>query len=155
MQRSRTGSYRRFVRVHRFEVQKKNAVTCSFRNYDVQWSTRWVEGERLTALVEVPYVPSNSLPQAKIPIGRFGLPDEIASVVAMLATNAYITNKVRVFRPFCSGAVMPWLIDYQRFSLLMEVLLRVLSDALAESVSKIRIHSYPHLCDNEDCLSTR
>ena len=56
------------------------------------------------------------------------MPDEIASVVAMLATNAYITNKVDVFRPFCIGAVIPWLIDYQRFSLLMEVLLRVLSD---------------------------
>ena len=83
------------------------------------------------------------------------MPDEIASVVTMLATNAYITNKVRAFRPICSVAVIPWLIDYQRFSLLMEVLPRVLSDALAERVSEIRIHSYPHLFDNEDRLSTR
>ena len=83
------------------------------------------------------------------------MPDEIASVVAMLATNAYITNKVHAFHPVCNGAVIPWLIDYQRFSLLMEVLLRVLSDVFSESVGEIQIHSYPHIFDDEDCLSTR
>ncbi|KAF9530670.1 NAD-binding protein [Crepidotus variabilis] len=30
----------------------------------------------------------------KIPVGRFGLPEEIASVVELLATNAYMTNKI-------------------------------------------------------------
>ncbi|OJT08556.1 hypothetical protein TRAPUB_562 [Trametes pubescens] len=28
-----------------------------------------------------------------IPIGRLGKPDEIASIVLMLATNGYMTNK--------------------------------------------------------------
>ncbi|KAL1947103.1 hypothetical protein VTO73DRAFT_14064 [Trametes versicolor] len=31
-----------------------------------------------------------------IPIGRLGKPDEIASIVLMLATNAYMTNKILV-----------------------------------------------------------
>ncbi|TCD62513.1 hypothetical protein EIP91_006787 [Steccherinum ochraceum] len=31
--------------------------------------------------------------QNKIPVGRFGKPDEVASVVATVATNAYMTNK--------------------------------------------------------------
>lgn len=35
--------------------------------------------------------------QSKIPIGRLGQPDEIAAIVALLATNAYMTNKVRLF----------------------------------------------------------
>ncbi|KAF8966072.1 NAD-binding protein [Flammula alnicola] len=33
---------------------------------------------------------------AKIPIGRFGLPQEIAPIVEMLVTNAYMTNKIIV-----------------------------------------------------------
>lgn len=32
--------------------------------------------------------------RARIPIGRLGKPDEIASIVALLATNAYMNNKV-------------------------------------------------------------
>ena len=32
--------------------------------------------------------------KSKIPIGRLGKPDEIASIVVMLAKNAYMTNKV-------------------------------------------------------------
>ncbi|KAI0806660.1 3-oxoacyl-reductase [Fomes fomentarius] len=34
--------------------------------------------------------------RSKIPIGRLGKPDEIASIVLMLATNGYMTNKVLV-----------------------------------------------------------
>ncbi|KAI0085902.1 3-oxoacyl-reductase [Irpex rosettiformis] len=34
--------------------------------------------------------------RSKIPIGRLGKPDEIASIVVMLAKNAYMTNKVIV-----------------------------------------------------------
>lgn len=30
-----------------------------------------------------------------IPVGRLGVPQEIASVVEMLALNGYLTNKVR------------------------------------------------------------
>ena len=33
--------------------------------------------------------------QSKIPIGRLGKPEEIASIVLMLVTNGYMTNKVR------------------------------------------------------------
>ena len=32
--------------------------------------------------------------QSKIPIGRLGKPEEIASIVLMLVTNGYMTNKV-------------------------------------------------------------
>lgn len=32
--------------------------------------------------------------RSKIPIGRLGQPDEIAAIVALLATNAYMTNKI-------------------------------------------------------------
>ncbi|KAJ3486286.1 hypothetical protein NLI96_g4355 [Meripilus lineatus] len=32
--------------------------------------------------------------RSKIPIGRLGQPDEIAEIVALLATNAYMTNKI-------------------------------------------------------------
>ncbi|KAF5319409.1 hypothetical protein D9619_008631 [Psilocybe cf. subviscida] len=39
--------------------------------------------------------PSDEL-KAKIPVGRFGLPDEIASIVEMLVTNSYMTNKIIV-----------------------------------------------------------
>lgn len=35
--------------------------------------------------------------QSKIPIGRLGKPDEIASIVLMLATNGYMTNKVSLW----------------------------------------------------------
>ncbi|TFK81804.1 3-oxoacyl-reductase [Polyporus arcularius HHB13444] len=34
--------------------------------------------------------------RSKIPIGRLGKPDEIASIVLMLATNGYMTNKIIV-----------------------------------------------------------
>ena len=34
--------------------------------------------------------------QSKIPIGRLGKPDEIASIVVMLVTNGYMTNKVSI-----------------------------------------------------------
>ena len=33
--------------------------------------------------------------QSRIPVGRFGLPGRIASIVEMLVTNPYMTNKVR------------------------------------------------------------
>ena len=36
--------------------------------------------------------------KSKIPIGRLGKPDEIASIVLMLATNGYMTNKVTAER---------------------------------------------------------
>ncbi|TFK38451.1 NAD-binding protein [Crucibulum laeve] len=41
---------------------------------------------------------SNPSPELvnRIPIGRFGLPNEIASVVEMLVTNAYMSNKIIV-----------------------------------------------------------
>ncbi|KAH9475175.1 L-rhamnose 1-dehydrogenase (NADP(+)) [Psilocybe cubensis] len=39
--------------------------------------------------------PSEQL-KDKIPVGRFGLPHEIASVVEMLVSNAYMTNKIIV-----------------------------------------------------------
>jgi 3-oxoacyl-[acyl-carrier protein] reductase len=39
--------------------------------------------------------PSEEL-KSKIPVGRFGLPHEIASIVEMLVTNAYMTNKIVV-----------------------------------------------------------
>ncbi|KAI5118777.1 hypothetical protein M0805_005658 [Coniferiporia weirii] len=32
--------------------------------------------------------------RALIPVGRFGKPDEVASVVELLVTNAYLTNKI-------------------------------------------------------------
>jgi len=32
----------------------------------------------------------------RIPVGRFGLPHEVAPVVEMLVTNAYMTNKIIV-----------------------------------------------------------
>ena len=35
-----------------------------------------------------------SIAQSKIPIGRLGKPEEIASIVLMLVTNGYMTNKV-------------------------------------------------------------
>lgn len=31
--------------------------------------------------------------QGKIPVGRFGKPDDIASVVELLVANSYLTNK--------------------------------------------------------------
>ncbi|KAF8586880.1 NAD-binding protein [Ramaria rubella] len=34
--------------------------------------------------------------RARIPVGRFGEPEEIASVVEMFTTNAYLTNKIYV-----------------------------------------------------------
>jgi 3-oxoacyl-[acyl-carrier protein] reductase len=34
--------------------------------------------------------------KSRIPVGRFGLPTEIASIVEMLVTNAYMTNKIIV-----------------------------------------------------------
>ncbi|EMD34208.1 hypothetical protein CERSUDRAFT_117110 [Gelatoporia subvermispora B] len=37
--------------------------------------------------------PSEAI-KSKIPIGRLGKPDEIASIVILLATNGYMTNKV-------------------------------------------------------------
>lgn len=43
------------------------------------------------------YASSNQIrmrAQAKIPVNRFGEPDEIASIVELLVTNAYLTNKV-------------------------------------------------------------
>ncbi|TFK66067.1 NAD-binding protein [Pluteus cervinus] len=39
--------------------------------------------------------PSDEL-RKRIPVGRFGLPDEIASVVELLVCNAYMTNKIIV-----------------------------------------------------------
>jgi len=39
--------------------------------------------------------PAESL-KSRIPVGRFGQPAEIASVVEMLVTNAYMTNKIIV-----------------------------------------------------------
>ncbi|OBZ75870.1 3-oxoacyl-[acyl-carrier-protein] reductase FabG [Grifola frondosa] len=39
--------------------------------------------------------PSDAV-RSKIPIGRLGKPDEIASIVLLLATNGYMTNKVIV-----------------------------------------------------------
>ncbi|KAI0628878.1 3-oxoacyl-reductase [Trametes polyzona] len=39
--------------------------------------------------------PSDAI-RSKIPIGRLGKPDEIASIVLMLATNGYMTNKILV-----------------------------------------------------------
>ncbi|KAF9483667.1 NAD-binding protein [Pholiota conissans] len=39
--------------------------------------------------------PSDQLKE-KIPVGRFGLPVEIATIVEMLVTNAYMTNKIIV-----------------------------------------------------------
>ncbi|KAI0782098.1 3-oxoacyl-reductase [Abortiporus biennis] len=36
----------------------------------------------------------NDVLRSQIPIGRLGKPDEIASIVALLATNQYMTNKV-------------------------------------------------------------
>lgn len=37
---------------------------------------------------------NHSALQQKIPVGRFGQPAEIASVVELLVLNAYMTNKV-------------------------------------------------------------
>lgn len=37
--------------------------------------------------------------QNLIPMGRFGMPEEIASVVELLISNAYMTNKVRTASP--------------------------------------------------------
>ncbi|KAI0713773.1 3-oxoacyl-reductase [Earliella scabrosa] len=48
------------------------------------------------ALIEGAYAPMPDYYPSKIPIGRMGKPDEIASVVFMLATNAYMTNKILV-----------------------------------------------------------
>lgn len=44
---------------------------------------------------------SNPSPEvrAKIPIGRLGKPDEIASIVLMLVQNGYMTNKVHIIFP--------------------------------------------------------
>ena len=42
--------------------------------------------------------------QAKIPVNRFGEPDEIASIVELLITNAYLTNKVRCYLASLSRA---------------------------------------------------
>ncbi|KAH8113465.1 NAD-binding protein [Phellopilus nigrolimitatus] len=39
--------------------------------------------------------PSDEL-KARIPVGRFGKPDEMASVVELFVTNAYLTNKIIV-----------------------------------------------------------
>jgi 3-oxoacyl-[acyl-carrier protein] reductase len=47
------------------------------------------------ALIETEMVTSN--PNARkdiIPVGRFGQPEEVASVVLMLVENAYITGQV-------------------------------------------------------------
>lgn len=48
------------------------------------------------ALIEDTAMLSNPSPEvrAKIPIGRLGKPDEIASIVLMLVQNGYMTNKV-------------------------------------------------------------
>ncbi|KAI0074705.1 3-oxoacyl-reductase [Panus rudis PR-1116 ss-1] len=50
------------------------------------------------ALIEDTAMMANPTPEtrSKIPIGRLGKPDEIASIVALCATNAYMTNKVIV-----------------------------------------------------------
>jgi 3-oxoacyl-[acyl-carrier protein] reductase len=46
------------------------------------------------ALVETEMVTSNPHANAKlIPVGRFGLPDEVADVAVMLARNGYITGQ--------------------------------------------------------------
>lgn len=37
--------------------------------------------------------------KALIPVGRLGQPAEIAAIVEMLVTNAYMTNKVRPCAP--------------------------------------------------------
>ena len=34
-----------------------------------------------------------------IPIGRMGVPEEIASIVQMLVQNEYMTNKVTAYNP--------------------------------------------------------
>jgi NAD(P)-dependent dehydrogenase (short-subunit alcohol dehydrogenase family) len=39
---------------------------------------------------------AESTPQALVPIGRVGEPEEIASVVEMLVKNEYMTNKARL-----------------------------------------------------------
>lgn len=48
------------------------------------------------ALIEDTAMMANPSPEvrAKIPIGRLGKPDEIASIVLMLVQNGYMTNKV-------------------------------------------------------------
>ena len=61
--------------------------------------------------------------QAKIPIGRLGKPAEIASIVAMLATNGYMTNKVGflVLILAIDGSIMSqghhsrWRLDERRY----------------------------------------
>lgn len=35
-----------------------------------------------------------------IPVGRLGVPAEVASTVELLVTNAYMTNKVSAARPY-------------------------------------------------------
>jgi len=50
------------------------------------------------ALIEDTAMMANPSPEAKakIPIGRLGRPDEIAEIVLLLASNAYMTNKIIV-----------------------------------------------------------
>ncbi|KAH9919435.1 3-oxoacyl-reductase [Amylocystis lapponica] len=50
------------------------------------------------ALIEDTAMMANPTPEirSKIPIGRLGKPDEIAEVVLLLASNAYMTNKIIV-----------------------------------------------------------
>jgi len=46
------------------------------------------------ALIETDMVISNlNATTARIPLGRFGRPDEVASVAVMLAANGYITGQ--------------------------------------------------------------
>jgi 3-oxoacyl-[acyl-carrier protein] reductase len=46
------------------------------------------------ALVETDMIKGNSaITPDRIPIGRFGKPDEIAAIAVMLATNGYITGQ--------------------------------------------------------------
>jgi 3-oxoacyl-[acyl-carrier protein] reductase len=46
------------------------------------------------ALIETDMIKGNpNIKPALIPVGRFGQPDEVASVVLLLATNGYITGQ--------------------------------------------------------------
>lgn len=46
--------------------------------------------------------PSEEL-KSRIPIARFGVPDEVASIVVLLVTNSYMTNKILV----ADGGITP------------------------------------------------
>jgi hypothetical protein len=59
-----------------------------------------------------------------IPIGRMGKPHEVASVVEMLVTNAYLTNKVRVKFFFLDAApsVSARFFEIFNFTLLLQIM---------------------------------